>query len=259
MGGVIVVDSELGKGSTFIFTILTVSGDPGKIVEHIPVQRDVKADDTRTLRVLLAEDNETTQMLVRSMLERSGHAVTTANDGAEALKAAESADFDIILMDMQMPVMDGPQAMIAIRKLESQIATRPIIALTADAIREHRQGYLESGANVVVTKPVNWPILFSEMTRLTDENIRADSDGNEGVINTTKAQIDKSDGEADSNYGDHILLDITMLEALEEALDKDTLQPMIKIFKKNMDKYIDELNALVKEGEVQKPKGRRMH
>ncbi len=188
------------------------------------------------------------------MLERNGHTVVTADNGELAVEAAGKQDFDIILMDMQMPVLDGPQAMQAIRDLPSDVASRPIIALTADAIREHRQGYLDAGADIVVTKPINWPILFSEMARLADQAAPV----TDTVIDDPEAsqQNEKSNSSdhADSNYGKHILLDDTMIEALEEALDKATLKPMVKAFKQSMGKYIEELDGLVDNGQLQKSK-----
>ena len=183
------------------------------------------------------------------MLERNGHTVTTVENGEMAVATARSRDFDIILMDMQMPVMDGPWAIQAIRALPGDVARRPIIALTADAIHEHRQGYRDAGADIVVTKPINWPILFGEMARLTDESAP--------VAGSYPASQDapQQDQDANSNgYDNHILLDNTMIDALEEVLDKATLKPMVTTFKQNMGKYIEELDDLVEGGQLQKSK-----
>lgn len=255
MGGTIWVDSDLGKGSTFSFTVSTMAGDEAKVEDTAPIVHETKDQAVRALRVLVAEDNTTTQMLLRSMLERNGHSVTTVDNGEEAVAAAQENEFDIILMDMQMPVMDGPQAMTTIRRQDNAAAGRPIIALTADAIREHRQGYVDAGANIVVTKPVNWPILFGEMARLTgaQEPVAKDTTFDEPVDASLVEAGTKMEDQL-GRYGEHILLDDAMLDALEEALDRATLQPMVNTFKENMDKYVAELNDLVDGGDLQKSK-----
>lgn len=250
MGGVIWVDSELGRGSTFIFTLPTSIGDA---LEADRFQAE-KAGDMLTLtpmRVLVVEDNPTTQMLVKSMLERDGHTVVTADNGAEAVEAAATSDFHIILMDMQMPVMDGPDATRKIRAMSGAIAECPVIALTADAIRSHRQTYLDAGANVVVTKPIAWTTLFSEMGRLTGQVNRGGSDADDA---TAEAVDDQSVYGDAIDYEEFDLLDTAMLDALAEALDEETLAPMLLTFKENMVKYVDELDDLVSQSKLDQSK-----
>jgi CheY-like chemotaxis protein len=127
------------------------------------------ADQTlsKPIRVLLAEDNEALSMLITTVLTKKGFSITAVGDGASAVEEVKRSDYDIILMDMQMPIMDGPEAMRAIRAEKHPVSRLPIIALTADALREHRKGYLSAGANTVLTKPVEWPELLLEMKRLT--------------------------------------------------------------------------------------------
>ena len=141
-----------------------------------------------------------------------------------------------------------------IRALDGKNSTRPIITLTADAVREHRKEYLKAGADAVVTKPVNWPILFGEMARLTGQNTPAE--GQYIPVNNDPEPRAKPDHAAlrPEDYGEHILLDNSMLSVLEDALDKATLQPMLTTFRQNMDKYIAELDDLVDDGELQKSK-----
>jgi CheY-like chemotaxis protein len=121
----------------------------------------------RPLRVLVAEDNDTNRMLAIRLLSKMGHAVTAAGNGAVAVAEFARAAFDVVLMDMQMPVMDGPSAMRVIRGQERAPARIPIIALTADAMREHHLEYIEAGADLILTKPVDWSLLAAEMDRLT--------------------------------------------------------------------------------------------
>ena len=109
---------------------------------------------TRGLRVLVAEDNPVNQMVAKRMLERMGHAVTLASDGAAAVAAVAGQAFDVVLMDMQMPVMDGLEATKAIRAWERGGALRvPIVAMTANAMKEDRKTCLNAGMDGYVSKP----------------------------------------------------------------------------------------------------------
>ena len=108
------------------------------------------------LEILLAEDNAVNRMIIRVGLEQRGHRVTMVDNGLQACEAAAGGRFDLILMDMQMPVMDGGEATRRIRALPKPFSAVPIVALTADAIAEHRQAYLEAGLDEFLTKPVDW-------------------------------------------------------------------------------------------------------
>lgn len=170
MGGRIGVESIQGRGSTFSFSVPFEPGDPSKIEKQpeVGVLAPTKgALPKRGARVLLAEDDVAVSALVKTVLAKNGFTVTAVGDGAAAVGAANGGDYDIILMDMQMPIMDGPQAMRSIRAGKLPLSNVPIIALTADALRENHQTYLDAGANTVLTKPIAWPELLSEMGKLT--------------------------------------------------------------------------------------------
>ena len=124
-------------------------------------------EDRMPLRVLLAEDNPVNQRLAARLLEKRGHVVVLAEDGARALDALEKQIFDLILMDVQMPVMDGVQATAAIREREKVTGAHiPIIAMTAHAMEGDRQRFLASGMDGYISKPVHSRELFEVIESL---------------------------------------------------------------------------------------------
>jgi len=108
----------------------------------------------KSYRVLLAEDHKVNQMLATTMLENLGHAVQVAVNGAEALAAVKVDSFDLVLMDIQMPVMNGVEAAVAIRKLGDGHGRVPIIAMTANAMHGDREQYLAAGMDDYLAKPI---------------------------------------------------------------------------------------------------------
>ncbi|HLZ65314.1 MAG TPA: ATP-binding protein [Aliidongia sp.] len=162
MGGMIEVQSEVGRGSTFSFRIPLRKGDP---VTEAPAAAEGAEEElpqfARGGRVLVAEDNPTNQIIVVTMLEKLGLRVDTVANGAEAVTAVKSIPYDIVLMDMQMPEMDGLEATRLIRRLPAPLGRIPIIGVTANAFREDHERCLQAGMQSVVTKPFRW----SDLTR----------------------------------------------------------------------------------------------
>jgi CheY-like chemotaxis protein len=163
MGGSLQVLSEVGKGSDFWFEIPLVSGykqsEPHQSSQrasgrsaHVSHLTDLPP--TKSFRVLLAEDVRVNQQLVVRTLEKRGHVIEVASDGQQALELASKHSYDVILMDVQMPGMDGFQATEAIRKLDAQ-SQIPIIALTAHAMVGDRQRCLAAGMNDYLAKPLD--------------------------------------------------------------------------------------------------------
>jgi CheY-like chemotaxis protein len=156
MGGSIDLRSEPGQGSTFAFT---VSMQPMQVPHPVPAHEKTGAHlrIDYAPHVLLAEDNEVNREVFSEMLEHIGCRVTAVADGAMAVAATASASFDAILMDCQMPVMDGHAATRRVRTLERDTTQKRsfIVALTADATPENRQRCLDAGMDTVVTKPIS--------------------------------------------------------------------------------------------------------
>ena len=118
-------------------------------------------------RVLLVEDNEINQEVARELLQRAGISVDLAENGQEAVERAAAGDYDAVLMDVQMPIMDGLEATRRIRALASARATVPIIAMTANAMAEDRQRCIEAGMNDHLGKPVDVNRLYALLGQWT--------------------------------------------------------------------------------------------
>lgn len=119
------------------------------------------------LRVLLVEDNPVNQILAATVLKKSGHRVDLAGDGAEAVDAVLGCRYDVVLMDVQMPVMDGVEATKRIRALDGEPSRIPIIAMTANAMQGDREYYLAAGMDDYVSKPIEWNNLMRVLARWT--------------------------------------------------------------------------------------------
>ncbi len=118
------------------------------------------------LRILVAEDNTINQSLFRALLEPAGHEVRMARNGAEAVAALQRESFDVVLMDVHMPIMDGTTAAARIRLLDGPAAKVPIIAVTGDAMVGDRERYLNAAMNGYVSKPIDANELYEAIAAL---------------------------------------------------------------------------------------------
>ena len=158
------VSSVEKGGSTFFFT-LPLKEAVGSQIEPEPIG---KADEVRFegRQILLVEDNPVNTMVSEGMLTQLGCAVTCVENGQEALDAVEKQSFDMVLMDMRMPVMDGIEATVALRGREKLSGTHlPIVALTAGALTQERDACLEAGMDDYLTKPFTLQALRETMFR----------------------------------------------------------------------------------------------
>lgn len=163
-GDIELTSSEVGKGSTFEITVDVKIPENQKKPIGDSSARSVSEGDLAGLHILLVEDSEDNQLLVQRILNKRGARVDVASDGSEGYKKARSANYDAILMDIQMPIMDGYEAL---RRLQESNYNRPVIALTAHAMSEEKERTKKAGFAAHLTKPVNVKELAETITRLS--------------------------------------------------------------------------------------------
>ena len=177
LGGTIRAESIIGQGSSFIFTVILGLGQKD---DSIVQNRDkgqgqwaiTPLQHLRGAHILLVEDNEINQQVAQELLEAAGLQVVIANNGQDGLAMANTRHFDAILMDMQMPILDGYQASKKLRQ-NPAFDQLPIIAMTADAMKEDRDRCFKAGVNDYVAKPIDPKHLFATLCKWIKPNVNA--------------------------------------------------------------------------------------
>ena len=153
MGGSITVNNNDGGGITTSIAIPLKTTEP-PILEDTETTNDIGRENISILKILIAEDDKVNQLAISSFVKKIGHTALCANDGIETLKLLQSEKFDLILMDIQMPNLDGVETTIAIRNSNENFSKIPIIALTAHAMAGDREKFLAHGMNGYLSKPI---------------------------------------------------------------------------------------------------------
>lgn len=193
MGGNLTVQSEVGEGSTFEFTA-GFAEVPDEVREAEAERAAAAGAAPDGLSVLLAEDNRVNQVVTQRILERKNHRVTVVEDGRQAVDACREDRFDVVLMDVQMPELNGPEAMARIRELEEARGSghTPIIALTAHAMAGDRERMLEAGFDGYVSKPVGADAIFQAL----DEAVAGSPEGGATATDATAGDETPDTGSA---------------------------------------------------------------
>jgi CheY-like chemotaxis protein/HPt (histidine-containing phosphotransfer) domain-containing protein len=215
MSGRIVLASSPGKGSTFSFEIplrpIAESGRPPSTL--LPKPALIKHPPGARGRILIAEDGEANQLVAAAILRKAGYAVDLARDGEEALGAARTAAYDLVLMDVRMPRMDGLAATVAIRALEGPAGRVPIIAMTAAVMPNEVARCLEAGMDGHVAKPMDLTALLAAVSDILENRPRR-----------SRAAVEEP------NPAGPTLIDHTTLQELRAAVGPGRLPRLIGVF-----------------------------
>ena len=248
MGGDIEVRSRVGEGSSFTFRMPLQAAVPRP--NAALGRADATPGEATALNVLVAEDHPVNRQYLAAVLESLGHRAFFAADGEEAVAAAQQRHFDLVLMDLHMPRMDGIQATKAIRALhDPSMATVPIVALTADAFPETRQRCMLAGMNDFLTKPISAQALATTMRRLFGGSAGAMpiGVGTAPEPQMVAPRLVRSESLAPPAPG--AVLDQATLNTALQAMTRERLLSLIKAFLEETPATLDRLRAAVRDGQ----------
>jgi PAS domain S-box-containing protein len=268
MGGEIGVESQVGTGSKFWFMIPMRTAQASDLVCELPLaerKKNAVAKHPSEITILLAEDNETNRLVAKKYLEKIGFHVDEAVNGVQAVNLARAKQYDLILMDVSMPEMDGMMASFQIRAIGEGYAQTPIIALTAHVMAGDRDLCLSAGMNDYLNKPIDYDVFIKTLDRWLHlelaHNVLA-RDRDNGLCGFP-AQEKREQGEMDRSVSDasstemqpalvgtlgyytkkYPLFDPTVLERMRDTLGGDVVQQVTDVFLKDSKKRIAELDT----------------
>ena len=246
MGGVIEVESEYGKGSRFFFTIEQTIIDPTPVsaVNYNGQKDNVTEKEAECLfiapeaHILLVDDNELNLVVAKELLKPLRMQIDTAENGLQAVKMVRGSQYDLVLMDHMMPVMDGIEAAKAIRALpEDKYQKLPIIALTANAMVDARKEFLNAGMNGFVAKPIDFARICNQLKLWLPKDLVRDVPKEEAK---KLLADDLSDREIQPGF--------SFEEGVKHCGSKAALMKTIRIFYRTIDSKADKIEQCLKEG-----------
>ena len=254
LGGKLSLTSEVGKGSVFSLVIpanVDVKSQPAmdanSLINKLEQEPDILEKDKFTGRVLVAEDSPTNQMLVNLLLERLGLEVTLVEDGKEAVRKGLAQSFDLILMDIQMPNMNGYDATKTLRK--NGVIT-PIVALTAHAMKGDKEKCISAGCDDYLAKPIK----CKKLVQIIRKYLSSKSQALTKSIDSVKAKVDqlsqlccdeKSQEGQTSNVQSKETI-ITWSDVMETCGDEDMVEQIVKIFLKDAPRCVELIADAIK-------------
>ncbi|GLS91298.1 hypothetical protein GCM10007916_23670 [Psychromonas marina] len=236
MNGEIKLHSELGKGSSFEFTIELGIADENSIQQMLNKGNiQYPAENTR---ILLAEDNIPNQMVIKRILELSKLCVDVVANGHEAIEAVQNKQYDIILMDISMPEMDGMTATKVIRELPGAVSKIPIIALTAHTLSGDKERFLAAGMDDYLSKPIKRAATLGCIAHWTNST---------AADNSEKSEMSelKSDNDSDQNY-----VDEKVLLQLVADTDAEIVPELITLYIEDSLERIERINTAITKEDI---------
>ena len=251
MGGVIEVESEYGKGSRFFFTIEQTIIDPTPVsaVNYNGQKDNVTEKEAECLfiapeaHILLVDDNELNLVVAKELLKPLRMQIDTAENGLQAVKMVRDGQYDLVLMDHMMPVMDGIEAAKAIRALpEDKYQKLPIIALTANAMVDARKEFLNAGMNGFVAKPIDFTRICNQLKLWLPKDLVRDVPKEEAKKLLADDLSDREIQPEDPQMG------FSFEEGVNHCGSKAALMKTIRIFYRTIDSKADKIEQCLKEG-----------
>lgn len=251
MGGIIEVESEYGKGSRFFFTIEQTIIDPTPVsaVNYNGQKDNVTEKEAECLfiapeaHILLVDDNELNLVVAKELLKPLRMQIDTAENGLQAVKMVRGSQYDLVLMDHMMPVMDGIEAAKAIRALpEDKYQNLPIIALTANAMVDARKEFLNAGMNGFVAKPIDFTRICNQLKLWLPKDLVRDVPKEEAKKLLTDDLSDSEIQPEDPQIG------FSFEEGVNHCGSKAALMKTIRIFYRTIDSKANKIEQCLKEG-----------
>ena len=251
MGGVIEVESEYGKGSRFFFTIEQTIIDPTPVsaVNYNGQKDNVTEKEAECLfiapeaHILLVDDNELNLVVAKELLKPLRMQIDTAENGLQAVKMVRGSQYDLVLMDHMMPVMDGIEAAKAIRALpEDKYQKLPIIALTANAMVDARKEFLNAGMNGFVAKPIDFARICNQLKLWLPKDLVRDVPKEEAKKLLADDLSDREIQPEDPQMG------FSFEEGVNHCGSKAALMKTIRIFYRTIDSKVNKIEQCLKEG-----------
>lgn len=257
MEGRIGMESRQGQGSCFWIELRKSKKPENSLNRPVPVSQSVSGDNEPTpahgVKLLLAEDNLVNQEVAVEMLEQSGFDVDVANNGEQALEALAKERYDLVLMDCEMPVMDGftATALFRIREKEKKLPQTPIIALTAHAVEGVREKCIANGMNDFLAKPFSYDDITTKVTQWASANSNhcsvmkpEENNWNEASNNDVQAEHQHDATRSNSQQTQALVLDKNVLDKLQtkqKYRERDLVNRVVKLYLKQTPKMLEEL------------------